>query len=165
MLDATTTGPNWGQIKTDYEAGAVPVRQIAAREGISDTAIHKKAKSEGWDAGLRKPDEPALPGLQTGAQTKAQTSPAEVDRIVAAVERACATAAHPEPEDGFKWEPENDAVVLTHRPAIAVYVNPWNQIVIRKQATEYEDEDPCIWLDRRDVQALIKRLEALSHGA
>jgi uncharacterized protein YjcR len=55
MLDAITTGPNWPQIKTDYEAGTIPVRQIAALAGVSDTAIHKRAKSEGWDA-----DVPAL---------------------------------------------------------------------------------------------------------
>lgn len=71
MLDVTTTGPNWPQIKTDYEAGKVSIRQIAAREGISDTAVHKRARSEGWNAGLRKPDGPASP---TTAQTKVQTA-------------------------------------------------------------------------------------------
>lgn len=44
---------NWDQIKIDFEAGAIAVREIARREGISDTAIHKRAKSEDWDAGLR----------------------------------------------------------------------------------------------------------------
>jgi hypothetical protein len=163
MLDVTTK-PNWDQIRADYEAGLVSIRQIAAREGISDTAIHKRAKSEGWDAGLRKPDEPALPGLQTPVQTTPQTSPAEVDHIVAAVQRAYATAAHPEPKDDFEWKPENEAVLLTDRPALAVYLNPWNQIVLRTEA-RWDEDDPCIWIDRRDVPALIKRLEALSHGA
>jgi hypothetical protein len=166
MLDTTTTAaPDWDRIKADFEAGAISVREIARREGLSDTAIWKKSKFEGWNGGLRKPDEPALPGLQTPVQTQVQTGPAEVDTIVAAVKQAYATAAQHEPKDDFEWKPENDAVLLTDRPAVAVYLNNWNQIVIRTEARWNEEEDPCIWIDRRDAPALIKRLEALSHGA
>jgi hypothetical protein len=161
MLDVTPK-PDWDQIKIDYEAGAVSVRQIAAREGISDTAVHKKARAEGWDGSLRKPDEPALPGLQTDVQTDVQTNPVTPEEYG----RRLASAAHPKPDDDFEWTPGNDAVLLTDRPAVAVYLNNWNQIVIRKEAAWNDDEDPCIWLDRRDVPALIKRLEELArHGA
>jgi hypothetical protein len=47
------TAPNWEQIKVDFESGVLPIRVIARREAVSDTAIHKKAKSNGWDASLR----------------------------------------------------------------------------------------------------------------
>lgn len=43
---------DWGGIERDYRAGVMGVREIARWYGVSDTAIHKKAKSEGW---VRKP--------------------------------------------------------------------------------------------------------------
>jgi hypothetical protein len=46
-----------------------------------------------------------------------------------------------------------------------VYLNNWNQLVIRVEAAWSDEDDPCIWIDSRDVPALIKRLEALCHGA
>lgn len=44
---------NWDRIKADYEAGIIPVRQIARREGVSDTAIHKRVKLAGWNSAIR----------------------------------------------------------------------------------------------------------------
>ncbi|MGB8667214.1 MAG: hypothetical protein WCD24_21055 [Serratia inhibens] len=39
--------PDWGAIKTAYQAGEA-ARSIAARVGISHTAINNRAKKEGW---------------------------------------------------------------------------------------------------------------------
>lgn len=39
---------DWAGIEKDYTAGVMGVREIARWYGISDTAIHKKAKAEGW---------------------------------------------------------------------------------------------------------------------
>jgi hypothetical protein len=104
--------PDWNQIKLDYEAGSIPVRQIASREGVSDTAVHKRAKAEAWNASLRKPDEPALPGLQTDVQTDVQTTVQTAplptaEEIIQLIERAYATATNPDhPKDDFEWKPD-----------------------------------------------------------
>lgn len=39
---------DWGGIERDYCAGVMGVREIARWYGVSDTAIHKKAKAAGW---------------------------------------------------------------------------------------------------------------------
>jgi hypothetical protein len=44
----TTKQPNWEAIERAYRAGALSIRTIAERNGISDTAIRKKAKAAGW---------------------------------------------------------------------------------------------------------------------
>jgi hypothetical protein len=159
MLDVTTTKPDWGQIRSDYEAGIIPVRQIAAREGVSDTAIHKRARSEGWNGSLRKPDEPVLPGLQTTVQTTVQTSPAEVDPIVAAVQRAYATAAHP--KDEFEWDPENLDILITETKALAIYMNAWGKIVLRQDGGG-SDDDSFVYINVNDVPLLISALKELA---
>lgn len=54
---------DWARIEIEYLAGEDSVREIADRHEISDTAIRKKAKSEGWvrmvrtlrSANLREP--------------------------------------------------------------------------------------------------------------
>jgi hypothetical protein len=107
------SGPNWPQVKADYEAGAIPIRQIATREGVSDTAIHKP-RAEGWSGSLRASANPTLPGLQTDVQT---TLIPAAEEIVQRIERAYATAANPVPKDDFEWKPDNDAVLLAGRPA------------------------------------------------
>ena len=157
------TKPNWTAIRTDFEAGTVSTREIARREGVSDTAIHKRAKSEGWNTGLRKPENPSLqPSLQpaqTSPQTTVQTTldAAAVDRIIDAVK----TATGDDDADRFKWNTDNPDVIVWDRPSVAVYRNPMDQIVIRAESNTDED-DPCIRLDRRDVPALIRRLQELA---
>jgi hypothetical protein len=44
----TTKQPDWEAIERAYRAGALSIRTIAERNGISDTAIRKKAKASGW---------------------------------------------------------------------------------------------------------------------
>ena len=39
---------DWAGVERDYRAGVMGVREIARWYGVSDTAIHKKAKAEGW---------------------------------------------------------------------------------------------------------------------
>lgn len=40
---------DWKAIERDYRAGVMSVREIAKWYGLSDTAIHKKAKADGWE--------------------------------------------------------------------------------------------------------------------
>ncbi|WP_085599759.1 MULTISPECIES: hypothetical protein [unclassified Pseudomonas] len=44
----TTKQPDWEAIERAYRAGALSIRTIAERQGVSDTAIRKKAKALGW---------------------------------------------------------------------------------------------------------------------
>ena len=43
---------DWEAIEDAYCAGVVSVKAIAAQHGLSDTAIHKHAKVEGWQRNL-----------------------------------------------------------------------------------------------------------------
>ncbi|PHI29496.1 hypothetical protein [Budvicia aquatica] len=42
---------DWGAIEHEYRAGKLSIRAIAAKYGVSDTAIGKKAKKLGWAYG------------------------------------------------------------------------------------------------------------------
>ncbi|WP_455923285.1 hypothetical protein [Pseudomonas putida] len=48
----TAKQPDWEAIERAYRAGALSIRTIAERNGISDTAIRKKAKAAGWERDL-----------------------------------------------------------------------------------------------------------------
>jgi len=57
------TRPNWNAIKREYAAGELSIRAIAERYGVSDTAIRKTAKKDGWS----KPDKVRKTGSHTSA--------------------------------------------------------------------------------------------------
>lgn len=44
--------PDWESIERDYRAGVLSIREIAKSYELSDTAIRKKAKAEGWERDL-----------------------------------------------------------------------------------------------------------------
>ncbi|MDD1947582.1 MULTISPECIES: hypothetical protein [Pseudomonas] len=44
----TTKQPDWEAIERAYRAGSLSIRTIAERQGVSDTAIRKRAKALGW---------------------------------------------------------------------------------------------------------------------
>lgn len=44
--------PDWERIEADYRAGVLSVREIAAAQGVSHTAIQKRAKANGWERDL-----------------------------------------------------------------------------------------------------------------
>jgi hypothetical protein len=174
MLDllsptTSTDGPNWLAIKADFEDSEISVREIARRHGVSDSAVHKKAKAEGWNASLRATANQVQTGPQTEAQTAVQTTPplapGSSGDAAAAVEQIIQkhTAPQPKPEDDeFKWDMENPDVLVWDRPSIALYYNKMGQIVIREEARWPDDEDPYIRIDRHDVPALIEKLRELA---
>jgi hypothetical protein len=47
------TAPDWELIETLYRAGLLSVREIAAAQGVSHTAIQKKAKAGSWERDLK----------------------------------------------------------------------------------------------------------------
>jgi hypothetical protein len=44
-----TKAIDWKSIERDFRAGVMSIREIAKWYGLSDTAIRKKAKAEGWE--------------------------------------------------------------------------------------------------------------------
>jgi hypothetical protein len=63
----------------------------------------------------------------------------------------------PEPEENH-FLPECEDLVLPSQPAIAVYTNRYGQIVIRQEATGYDDEDHFVYICPQHLDALIVRL-------
>ncbi len=43
---------DWERIEVQYRAGVMSLREIAGKHGITEGAIRKKAKAEGWDRDL-----------------------------------------------------------------------------------------------------------------
>lgn len=43
---------DWERIEADYRAGLLSVREIASANGVSHTAIQKRAKADGWSRDL-----------------------------------------------------------------------------------------------------------------
>nr|WP_198983050.1 hypothetical protein [Herbaspirillum sp. ASV7] len=52
MTESKKSQADWERIEADYRAGLLSVREIAASQGISHTAINKRAKTEGWERDL-----------------------------------------------------------------------------------------------------------------
>jgi hypothetical protein len=68
------TAPDWELIETLYRAGLLSVREIAASQGVSHTAIQKKAKEKGWERDLK---------AKIKAKADAMVAKAEVAKQVA----------------------------------------------------------------------------------
>lgn len=45
--------PDWEAIESAYRAGLMSIREIASQQGITHTAINKRAKKEGWERDLK----------------------------------------------------------------------------------------------------------------
>lgn len=43
---------DWESIERDYRAGVLSIREVAKIQGVTDGAIRKKAKAEGWERDL-----------------------------------------------------------------------------------------------------------------
>lgn len=52
MAQTEKSAPDWERIESDYRAGILSVREIAASQGITHGAINKRAKRDGWTRDL-----------------------------------------------------------------------------------------------------------------
>jgi len=55
-MAARKTTADWQRIEIEYCGGEDSIREIADRHDISDTAIRKRAKAEGWSRQVRTPN-------------------------------------------------------------------------------------------------------------
>src|SRR5262249_44715682 len=74
-------------------------------------------------------------------------------------DRPIATAPY---RDDFEWNPENGAVIVPQQQALAVYINPWGQVVIRAAGEDAYGEDSFVVVSREHLPALIARLTAIA---
>lgn len=84
MAQENKAAPDWERIEADYRAGVLSLREIAAARGVSNVAIHKRAKKEGWERDLGKRIQAKADALVSKREAAAKTSvdAASSDRIV-----------------------------------------------------------------------------------
>ena len=75
---------DWERIESDFRAGLLSVREIAATHGISHTAINKRARGEGWDRDLSAKIKAKADALVSKREVSAEVSTqrAETDRAI-----------------------------------------------------------------------------------
>jgi hypothetical protein len=56
--------------------------------------------------------------------------------------------------DDFDWL-HDDSVVLRQQDSVAVYENPAGDLVIRREAASYENEDVCVVINRHHVLPVV----------
>ena len=134
----------WAQIRTEYEASGAPsVREIARRHNLSDTAIHRRIRSEGWTrAGLQSPETPAANQSEPSLQTSVQTGEGEE----------------------FNWQAHRKCVAVPTQMAIACYWNLKGELVIRQERDWDDERDVVITIGAQHVRALIDRMQAVLSG-
>jgi hypothetical protein len=151
--------PNWDQIKFDFEAGQISVREIAKRHEISHTAVYKRAKTDHWDSTARptvnqpaglQPDESPVETEHNGTETK----PPETK-----------TKPTPQRDEGreFSWRDAEHLVVPTQL-GLAVYWNTRGLIVLRQQADWNDYDDTMIFLSSQHLPELIAKLQRMLDG-
>jgi hypothetical protein len=72
-------------------------------------------------------------------------------------------------ERDFEWDADNVDIVIQHQPRTAIYLNPYNAVVIRQEGGPLEEDDPFLLFTADNLPALIRNLQAwqrkLSGGA
>jgi hypothetical protein len=66
--------PDWERIEHDYRAGILSVREIAQAQGVSHTAINKKAKAQKWERDLKAAIQAKADALVSKREVSAQVS-------------------------------------------------------------------------------------------
>jgi hypothetical protein len=135
---------DWPAIRAAVEDGSLSIREIARRHGVSDTAVRKRAKLEGWQgsqSSSQKAEAPAANPPPPPPRTAAQTDDLK-----------------------FRWDRDTECVVTSIQLAIAVYRNPNDRIVIRQERDWNEDQDTFVLVAPEHVPALIRRLQGVLDG-
>lgn len=75
---------DWELIERDYRAGLLSVREIAESQGITHTAINKRAKKDGWERDLKAKIQAKADALVSKREVSkaVSTERAETDRVI-----------------------------------------------------------------------------------
>jgi hypothetical protein len=69
----------------------------------------------------------------------------------------------PKKEPDFDWK-DTESILIPEQPQIAVYANPFDQVVIRSRGDGYWEEDQWVFISRPNLPALISRLQEFQRG-
>jgi hypothetical protein len=72
MAQEKKAAPDWERIEADYRAGVLSIREIAAAQGITDTAIRKRAKRDEWVRDLAERIQAKADALVRTAQVRSE---------------------------------------------------------------------------------------------
>jgi hypothetical protein len=64
-------------------------------------------------------------------------------------------------DDDFDWSSngeDSDSIVVNHQPAIAVYLNPRNEVVIRQEGHYGPDEDQFVFVTKDNVTKFVQAI-------
>jgi hypothetical protein len=148
---------DWAWIEHEYRNGARSVREIARDAGISQPAISKRARREGW---TREVITPVITEVCT------VITPADNQPDNQADNQKGAPLAEPGwagRDDDAYWRSEaaREDIVAHEQQTIAVYVNERNQLVIRAERNPLDDNDTFIVIDKAHAPALLRRIGEL----
>jgi hypothetical protein len=65
----------------------------------------------------------------------------------------------------FRWEPENEDIVVPEQLALAIYRNHWGQVVIRQERAWDEEEDVYVRFNVESLPKVIAKLQAIRRAA
>jgi hypothetical protein len=57
------------------------------------------------------------------------------------------------------FDKDGEDMVVKHQPAIAIYLNPWDAVVIRQRSDG--NDDPCIFICEEHLPAVISKLSEM----
>lgn len=77
---------DWEPIERDYRAGVLSIREVAKAHGVSDTAIRKRARAEGWmrDLSSKVADQVRSELVRTEVRTSHPQTEREIVEVAAA---------------------------------------------------------------------------------
>jgi hypothetical protein len=64
----------------------------------------------------------------------------------------------------FQWRPENEDIIVPRQPALAIFRNAWDQIIIRQERDWDDEDDAYIRISRENLSTVIARLQAIQRG-
>ncbi|MEQ1977391.1 hypothetical protein [Xenorhabdus sp. SGI240] len=122
--------PDWEAIESAYRAGSLSIREIASKHGVSDTAIRKRASSNGWQRDLadkvKKVTRTKLVRSEVRSEVRKAGSQSEVRTDEEIIEQAASEAAE---------------VVLGHRVDLARWRGIANKLGNFLEDVEFTEEN------------------------
>jgi hypothetical protein len=123
---------DWKAVEAEYRAGKLSLRQIAKRFGLSDTAIRKRAKAQGWG----KPGANHGKGANLPARPAREAMPA--NQTIIPPRPAGQTSGSPEGVEKSSLQLGQD---LAHRLLGELDMATWRQEEIEEAIYEETRED------------------------
>jgi hypothetical protein len=154
QLDAVGNDPEpvWVRIEREYRTTNRSIRDIAREFGVSQPAISKRVKRDGWTRQVIT-EVITAPDNQRDNQADNQGD----GRFL-----ACAPSLDDFVDDEF-WEYAEGTIVAENQEPVSVYIDDTGAIAFR-QRLAHESEDRIVRIRPEFAPRLLKRLQSLMHG-